>query len=193
MSEISLQDPKSLYQEISTLNGVKGNTQEKRNTAYRLLGHRQTLCRASEDFDCIIALRMSISEHIQQTHSTHVGFDLPSLTSPTTVFVDEAQLLTLAELKLLEKISLKQLFLCMDTNQSIFSNISIRSLFIQRCHELNTPLSIHDFPISYRNSINVSHAANQILLLKSHFCGATDKHELQTIESNNQSDGAVFC
>lgn len=189
--DVSSLTPDLIYQEIGTLQGLKGNTFDKRCEKYQALGARQTVCSSDVDKQVVIDLAASLGRLLEQDNLTHVGYDLPKSCSNVTAFIDEAQLLSLSEIKLVEKFVEKRLFICMDTNQAIFSNISVRQLFIQRCHDLNIPLNIVTLPYSYRNSIQVTHAADQLLLLKNHICGSGDKLEAKKIESKNLAEGSV--
>ena len=198
-----LKDPHQLYEEINGV--ITGSTVDEPwlgRDQYLALGVRQSIY-ARDQRERVYDLFVKYIEHLQQAgrHDVNIlSCDYQSLVAPTWDFVvvDEVQDFTTVQLDLVLR-TLKEphgFILCGDANQIVHPNFfswsALKRHFYERTDAGSPADLMRVLNTNYRNSKQVTEAANRILRLKHARFGSVDKESNHLVRSNADQQGSVL-
>ncbi len=198
-----LKDPHQLYEEINGV--ITGSTVDEpwlEREAYLALGIRQSIY-ARDERERVYDLFVKYRDHLEGAdwHDVNIlSSEYQSLVAPTWDFVvvDEVQDFTTVQLDLVLR-TLKAphgFILCGDANQIVHPNFfswsALKRHFYERTDADSPADLMRILNTNYRNSRQVTEAANRILRLKHARFGSVDKESNHLVRSNADQEGSVL-
>lgn len=197
-----LKDPHQLYEEINGV--ITGSTVDEpwlERDDYLALGIRQSIY-ARDERERVYDLFVKYLDHLKEANRHDVNIlssEYQSLVAPTWDFVvvDEVQDFTTVQLDLVLR-TLKEpcdFILCGDANQIVHPNFfswsALKRHFYERTDAEAPAELMRVLNTNYRNSQQVTEAANRILRLKHARFGSVDKESNHLVVSNADQQGSV--
>ena len=198
-----LKDPHQLYEEIHGV--ITGSTVDEpwlERDDYLALGIRQSIY-ARDERERVYDLFVKYLDHLKEANRHDVNIlssEYQSLVTPTWDFVvvDEVQDFTTVQLDLVLR-TLKEprgFILCGDANQIVHPNFfswsALKRHFYGRTDAEAPAELMRVLNTNYRNSQQVTEAANRILRLKHARFGSVDKESNRLVLSNADQQGSVL-
>ena len=198
-----LKDPHQVFEEINGV--ITGSTVDEpwlERDAYLALGIRQSIY-ARDERERVYDLFVKYRDHLRRAdwHDVNIlSCEYQSLVAPTWDFVvvDEVQDFTTVQLDLVLR-TLKGphgFILCGDANQIVHPNFfswsALKRHFYERTDADSPADLLRILNTNYRNSRQVTEAANRILRLKHARFGSVDKESNHLVRSNADQEGSVL-